>query len=155
MAYKETKEVGGTLPLEEWQVYHVDNSTCEEARALLLDKEAVEGTVDHIAYGTCEDKHSTNDNTLGHLRALGEEVAYAVDESTNHHQAEEAQHNLAAITAKLHAEGEAWVLDIAEVEPWEYRYGLTHMKMGVYQNLDKLVEGDKQDGPYSYFVAFS
>ena len=152
MTHKEAEEVGGVLPLEERQMYHVDNPACEEACALLLDKEAIEGTVDHIAYGTGEDKHRTDNNTLRHLRALVDKVAYAVDKSANHHHTEEAQHNLAAIAAELHAEGEAWILDIAEVEPWKDLYRLAHMKMGVHEDFHHLVEGDKQRGPYSYLM---
>lgn len=152
MTHKEAEEVGGILPLEEWQMYHVDNPACEEARALLLDKEAVEGAVDHVTYGTGEDEHRADDNALGHLRALVDKVAYAVDKGTYHHHTEEAQHNLATIATELHAEGEAWILDIAEVEPREDLYRLAHMKMGVHENLHHLVEGDKQRGPYSYLM---
>ena len=153
LTHQEAKERGATIPLEQGEVYHVDYIAHKEASILCIKQPAVKHTVDHVAYSTRQDKHSAHEDTHRNPTAL-QQFIDAVDDSSDHNQAEEAQGNLTPYATELHAVGKARVLDIAEVEPREDGIHLTHLHIGVNKHLDNLVENDEDNGRKSDNIAF-
>ena len=149
---EEAKEVGAAIPLEEWQVHHIDDLTHQQSAILRVEQETIENAVDHIANRTSEDKHSAHNDTRRHLAATLEQVVDTVDDGANHTDTEEAEDELTPVDTaigrtELHTEGKAIILNIAEVEPREYLDALTHLQIEVNKHLNNLIDNDQQQHP--------
>ena len=147
-ADKEAEHLGTVLPLEERQVYHIYNLAHEQSPILSIEKYAIEKTINHIAYSSCQDEHRTYDDTLGHAATTLKEIGDAVYQRTNHNKTEDAQYELTPInatigTAELHAKGKTIILDIAEVKPTKDLNLVAHLKVEVNKHLNNLVDNDK------------
>ena len=140
-------------PMEEGKMKHIDHLAIEEwsvtatlgeelrhrGEGRLREHKTIEGAVDHIANGTCEDERKSHQDTVGSL--LLAEVTDEPDEQTDGYDAEEAEDEFAVVAAERHTESCALVLHETPTEPiTEHIVRLAESHCGFDRYFDYLVE---------------
>ena len=166
---QEREPLGAAVPLEEREVEHIDHLTHQECAVTLAQRRhregcrggedhAVEHRIDQITNRTGKnqrqaDEYAARGATLGAC-----EVVDVVTQRTDHHHAEEAQHQLAPVDSathfESHTERRAAVLDKVEVEPREDLDRLVEAHRGLNPNFQDLVEQEQHQNHYCYVLQF-
>ena len=105
---------------------------------------AVKKTVNHISYGTHQDKRKPHKNSCGSIRLLYQFPQIKDDES-NKDNSKEAQGQFSNRAAKLHSKSHSVVLYKANLKPVaEYRYTLPYCHIQLYGKLYHLINYKQQ-----------
>ena len=158
--HQEREPLRTTVPLEEGEVEHIDHLAHHKAgiRATEMghghrrrgrEAEAIEGRVEDVTHGTCQNQRQADQYPLGGILAAVE-VVDQVGDTARSHDAEDAQQELAPIVAvaghQTHAERSTRIFDKAELEPiGEDRDPLAECKVGLDPNLEHLVGNQQHD----------
>ena len=158
------KKIMLTMPAslrKQWEVEHINHLTHQECAVTLAQRRhregcrggedhAVEHRIDQITYRTGQnqrqaDKYAARGATLGAC-----EVVDVVTQRTNHHHAEEAQHQLAPVDSATHFESHtecrAAVFRIRQVQnALEKRAGVDWLKKANGEPFCQLIESDTDE----------